>query len=295
MTTNTISVAMLLMTIASMATATTAIPTKSTPMLDDFFVRAVLAAVGVAAMAGPLGCFVVWRRMAYFGDTTAHAALLGIGLGITLGIDLTIGVAAVTISVALLLLAMERHTGLALDTLLGILAHSSLALGVIVIALSPSLRVDLTAYLFGDVLSVSVADLAVIFGLAIAVLAALAFIWRKLVAATMDEELAAAEGINPARYRLALVLLLAVVIAVAMKVVGVLLVTALLIIPAAAARRLSSSPEQMALAAIGLAITAAVGGLFMSLYLDTPSGPSIVIAAALIFSLSLLPLGPKRG
>ncbi|MEP0070493.1 iron chelate uptake ABC transporter family permease subunit [Pyruvatibacter sp.] len=264
-------------------------------MLDDFFVRAVLAAVGVAAMAGPLGCFVVWRRMAYFGDTTAHAALLGIGLGITLGIDLTIGVAAVTISVALILLAMERHTGLALDTLLGILAHSSLALGVIVIALSPSLRVDLTAYLFGDVLSVSVADLAVIFGLAFAVLAALAFIWRKLVAATMDEELAAAEGINPARYRLALVLLLAVVIAVAMKVVGVLLVTALLIIPAAAARRLSSSPEQMALAAVGLAIAAAVGGLFMSLYLDTPSGPSIVIAAALIFSLSLLPLGPKRG
>ncbi|WP_244442979.1 iron chelate uptake ABC transporter family permease subunit [Candidatus Phaeomarinobacter ectocarpi] len=278
-----------------MATATTTIPLKSTPMLDDFFVRAVLVAVGVAAMAGPLGCFVVWRRMAYFGDTTAHAALLGIGLGITLGIDLTIGVAAVTISVALLLLAMERHTGLALDTLLGILAHSSLALGVIVIALSPSLRVDLTSYLFGDVLSVSVADLAVIFGLAVAVLAALAVIWRKLVAATMDEELAAAEGINPARYRIALVLLLAVVIAVAMKVVGVLLVTALLIIPAAAARRLSSSPEQMALAAIGLAIAAAVGGLFMSLYLDTPSGPSIVIAAALIFSLSLLPLGPKRG
>lgn len=264
-------------------------------MLDDFFVRAILGSVGVAAMAGPLGCFVVWRRMAYFGDTTAHAALLGIGLGITLGIDLTIGVAAVTISVALLLLAMERNTGLALDTLLGILAHSSLALGVIVIALSPSLRVDLTAYLFGDVLSVSVSDLAVIFSLAVVVLAVLAVIWRKLVAATMDEELAAAEGINPARYRIALVLLLAIVIAVAMKVVGVLLVTALLIIPAAAARRLSSSPEQMAIVSVCLAIGAAVGGLYLSLYFDTPSGPSIVIAAALIFSVSLLPLGLKRG
>ena len=264
-------------------------------MLDDFFVRAVLAGVGVAAMAGPLGCFVVWRRMAYFGDTTAHAALLGIGLGILLGIDLTIGVAAVTISVALLLLVMERQTGLALDTLLGILAHSSLALGVIVIALSPGLRVDLTAYLFGDVLAVSVTDLAVIFGLAAFVLMVLTLIWRRLVAATMDEELAAAEGLAPARHRLVLVLLLAVMIAVAMKVVGVLLVTALLIIPAAAARRISASPEQMAVVAGCLAMSAAVGGLVMSLYLDTPSGPSIVIAAALIFALSLLPLGLKRG
>ena len=264
-------------------------------MLDDFFVRAALAAIGVAAMAGSLGCFVVWRRMAYFGDTTAHAALLGIGLGIILGVDLTLGVAAVTISVALLLLAMEKQTGLALDTLLGILAHTSLALGVIVIALTPSLRVDLTSYLFGDVLAVSPADLAVIFSMAAFVLGVLAVIWRKLVAATMDEELAAAEGVNPARYRLVLVLLLALTIAVAMKVVGVLLITALLIIPAAAARRVSTSPEQMALVAVGLAVCSAIGGLYLSLYLDTPSGPSIVIAAAFIFAISLLPLGLKRG
>lgn len=264
-------------------------------MLDDFFVRALLAATGVAAMAAPLGCFVVWRRMAYFGDTTSHAALLGIGLGLLLGINLTLGVAAVTISVSLLLLVMERHTGLALDTLLGILAHSALALGVIVIALTPGLRVDLTSYLFGDVLAVSPADIAIVFGLAAAVFAALFVIWRPLVAATMDEELAAAEGISPARYRIALVLLLAVVIAVVMKVVGVLLVTALLIIPAAAARRLSSSPEQMAVIAVVLAIFSALGGLFLSLYADTPSGPSIVIAAAALFVLSLLPPGLKRG
>jgi len=263
-------------------------------MLDDFFVRAILAAVGVAAMAGPLGCFIVWRRMAYFGDTTAHASLLGIGLGIILGIDLTVGVAAVTVSVALLLLVMERQTGLALDTLLGILAHTSLALGVIVIALTPGLRVDLTSYLFGDVLAVSVMDLAVIFSMALMVLTVLVVIWRKLVAATMDEELAAAEGLHPARYRIILVLLLALTIAVAMKVVGVLLITALLIIPAAAARRVSVSPEQMALVAICLAICSAIGGLFLSLYLDTPSGPSIVIAAAFIFSLSLLPLGLRQ-
>jgi len=264
-------------------------------MLDDFFVRAILAAAGVALMAAPLGCFVVWRRMAYFGDTTAHAALLGIGLGLTLGIDLTIGVAAVTISVALLLLAMEKQTGFAPDTLLGILAHSSLALGVIVLALSPSVRVDLTAYLFGDVLAVAVSDLAMIFGLAVIVLSILSVTWRKLVATTMDAELAAAEGIDPARYRLLLVILLAIVIAVAMKIVGVLLVTALLIIPAAAARRFARSPEQMAIIAGIAAFTAAIAGLFLSLYLDTPSGPSIVIAAAILFVLSLLPFGLKRG
>ncbi len=264
-------------------------------MLDDFFVRAMLAAIGVAAMAGPLGSFVVWRRMAYFGDTTAHAALLGIGLGVVLGIDLTLGVALVTVSVALLLLAMERRIGLALDTLLGILAHTSLALGVTIIALTPGLRVDLTAYLFGDVLAVSVTDIAVIASLAAVVLASLAAIWKPLVAATMDEELAAAEGVNTDLHRIALVLLLAVMIAVAMKVVGVLLVTALLIIPAAAARRLSSSPEQMAVIAGLLAMLAAIGGLFLSLYLDTPSGPSIVLAAAFIFVVSLLPLRSVRG
>ncbi|MEQ8745409.1 metal ABC transporter permease [Pyruvatibacter sp.] len=264
-------------------------------MLDDFFVRAMLAAVGVGVMAGPLGCFVVWRRMAYFGDTTAHAALLGIGLGIVLGINLTLGVALVTVTVALLLLTLENRVGLALDTLLGILAHASLALGVIIIALTPGLRVDLTAYLFGDVLAVTASDLAIIFGLAAAVLAILMYIWRPLVAATMDEELAAAEGVNPAYQRIALVLLLAIMIAVAMKVVGVLLVTALLIIPAASARRFASSPEHMAIGAGLLAVASAIGGLFLSLYLDTPSGPSIVIAAAFIFAVSLLPLGLRKG
>ncbi|GGD12871.1 metal ABC transporter permease [Pyruvatibacter mobilis] len=268
---------------------------KTTTMLDDFFVRAILAALGVAVMAAPLGCFVVWRRMAYFGDTTAHSSLLGIGLGIVLGIDLTIGVAAVTVSVALLLLAMERRVGIGLDALLGILAHSTLALGVIVIALTPGVRVDLTAYLFGDVLAVSVSDLALIFGLAAAVLAVLVSLWRRMVAVTMDEELAAAEGIPAPLYRLALVLLLAVVIAVAMKIVGVLLVTALLIIPAASARGLARSPEQMAVLATVIAATAAVGGLMLSLYVDTPSGPSIVVVAAALFVASLLPVSLRRG
>lgn len=259
-------------------------------MFADFFIRAVLAGVGVALVAGPLGAFVVWRRMAYFGDTTAHAALLGIGLGFLLGIDLVVGVAAVTVTIAILLVAMEGRLGVASDTLLGILAHTSLALGVSALALMPNVRVDLTSYLFGDVLAVSWSDLVVIYALAGAVTLALVAIWRPLVALTMDEELAAAEGISPIRYRITLVLLLAIVIAVAMKVVGVLLVTAMLIIPAATARRFASSPESMAILAAILAVAAAIGGLFISLYADTPSGPSIVLAAALIFVLGLVPL-----
>lgn len=268
--------------------------TRERIMLDDFFVRALLAAAGVAAVAGPLGCFVVWRRMAYFGDTTSHAALLGIGLGVLLGLNLTVGVAAVTVSVALLLVALEERTAIATDTLLGILAHTSLALGVITVALTPGLRVDLTSYLFGDVLAVSRADLLTIALLGLAILAVLASVWRPLVAATMDAELAAAEGARPGWLRLAFVLLLALLVAVAMKVVGVLLVTALLIIPAAAARRLAGSPEQMAVFASLIGVVAAIGGLWLSLATDAPAGPAIVIAAALCFALSFLPL-PRFG
>ncbi len=259
-------------------------------MVDDFILRAGLAGIAVALVAGPLGCFVVWRRMAYFGDTMAHSALLGVTLGFLLDLHPILGVVCVTVAIALLLLALQERAWLASDTLLGILSHAALSLGLVVIGLMTWLRLDLMGFLFGDILAVTAADLAWIGGGGLAVLAVLLWIWRPMLAATVHEDLARAEGVPTFRVRLAFMLLIAVVIALAMKLVGILLITALLIIPAATARRLATTPEAMALWAAVIGALAVVAGLAGSLQLDTPTGPSIVVAAALLFALALLPI-----
>ncbi len=267
-------------------------------MLDDFFVRALLAAAGVACIAAPVGCVLLWRRMAYFGDTMAHSALLGVALGAVLGLGLGVGVFGVAIAVALLLIVLERTAHLATDSLLGVLSHTTLALGLVVLALSASsYRHDLIGFLFGDVLAVTAWDLAVIWGGGAAGLVVLATIWRGLVAATLHADLAQAEGIPVLRLQVIYVVLMAAIVAVGMKVVGVLLIVALAIIPAAAARALSRTPEQMAIVASMIGIACGVLGLFGSLWFDTPSGPSIVVAAMVIFfaSLAVRPLARAFG
>ena len=264
-------------------------------MLDDFFIRALLAGIGVALVAGPLGCFIVWRRLAYFGDTLSHAALLGVALALLLELNITLAVFTVAALVSLLLLGLQRRAGLSSDALLGLLAHSSLAIGLVALAFMTWVRVDLMSFLFGDILAVSRSDLAVIFGGGGAVLGVLAWIWRPLFAATVNREIAEAEGQNPRRTDFVFMLLLASVIAIALKIVGVLLITAMLIIPAATARRLVSGPEQMAIVAAGAGVAGAVGGLFASLQWDTPSGPTIVVTSVCLFLVALLvPVGLKR-
>lgn len=250
--------------------------------LDDFLVRAFLAGAGVAMIAGPLGCFVVWRRMAYFGDASAHAALLGVAIALVTELPVLVGVLVVTMAMAAgtAALATGRY---AMDTLLGVAAHAALAAGLVALAFIDSVRVDLMAYLFGDVLAVSTTDLAVIWGGAVAVGLLLWHFWRDLLNATLNEELAFAEGGDPARYRLLLNLLLAFLIAIAMKIVGVLLITAMLIIPAAAARPLSKTPESMAGIAVAIGVVAVAVGLRGSISFDTPTGPSIALAAAFAF------------
>lgn len=258
-------------------------------MLDDFFTRALIAGVGLALTAGPLGCFIVWRRMAYFGDTMAHSALLGVALALLLEIDMTAGVFIVAALVSLALLALQRRGALSADALLGILSHSTLALGLVIVGFMTWVRVDLMGFLFGDILAVSRLDIVFIWGGGALVVGAIAWLWRPLLAATVNEELALAEGMAPARTRLVFMLLMALVIAIAMKLVGVLLITSLMIIPAATARRFAATPEQMAVFASLAGALAVVGGLFGSLEFDTPSGPSIVVAALILFLLSLLP------
>lgn len=256
--------------------------------MTDFLLYALLAGLGVALVAGPLGCFVVWRRMAYFGDTLAHSALLGVSIGVLLNINLSITVAAIPLLMALGLVYLEQRGILSLDTLLGILSHSALAAGLVLISLLNDVRVDLMSLLFGDLLSVTLNDLWVIYGVAAVVVALLVLLWKPLINITVHADLAAVEGVNVSAVRTALMLITALVIAIAMKIVGVLLITALLIIPAATARRLSNTPEQMAITASAIAMLTVAMGLAMSWYVDTPAGPSIVVCAALLFILSLL-------
>ncbi|WP_428642557.1 metal ABC transporter permease [Roseibium sp.] len=260
-------------------------------MLDDFFTRAVIAGIGVALVTGPLGCFIIWRRMAYFGDTLSHAALLGVAMSLLLDINTTLAVGGVSIILALLLVALRRSDTLSSDALLGLLSHSALALGLVCLAFMTWVRVDLLGLLFGDILSVTRLDIAMIYGGGGFVLLVLVFIWRRLFAATVSPDLAAGEGLQPDWTELVFIMLTAIVIAISLKIVGALLITALLLIPAAMARRLAATPEQMAVIAALAGALSVTGGLFASLNYDTPSGPSIVVAAMVLFSLSLFPGG----
>ena len=260
-------------------------------MLDDFFTRALVAGVGVAVVAGPLGSFVIWRRMAYFGGTISHSALLGVALALLFDVNTTLAVGVNSVALALVLLALQRGSRLPSDALLGILSHSALALGIVCLAFMSWVRVDLLGLLFGDILAVTRLDIVLIYCGGAIVLVVLAAIWQRLFAATVNPDLAAAEGQQPEAMELVFMLLTAVVIAISLKIVGVLLITALLIIPAAAARRLSSSPEQMAVFAAIAGAVSVIGGLYASLAYDTPSGPSIVVAALVLFVISLVPGG----
>jgi zinc transport system permease protein len=254
-------------------------------MLDDFMMRATLAGIGVALAAAPLGCFVVWRRMAYFGDATAHAAILGVALALALSISVFAGAMVIALLMALTVNLLTGR-GFAMDTLLGVLAHSALAFGLVAVSFLSGVRIDLMAYLFGDILAVSRTDLAVIWGGAALVVALIGSRWSALLTATLNEDLAHASGIDPKREQLVLTLALAITVAVAIKVVGVLLIAALLIIPAAAARPLSRTPEGMALVAAGIGAVSSVLGLRAAYLFDTPAGPSIVCVATVAFAAS---------
>lgn len=255
-------------------------------MMDDFLFRALLGGIGVALVAGPFGSFVVWRRLAYFGDTLAHSALLGVALGFLLHVNLTLGIIVICQMLAILLFFSQRQRQLASDTMLGIFAHGALSLGLVTLAFMENVRIDLVAYLFGDILAISNVDLGWIFiggGLA---LLGLLIIWKPLLAITIHEDLARVEGVPVDRINWLFLGLIALIVAVMMKVVGMLLVTALLIIPAATARRFATTPERMALFASLIGCLAVGGGLYGSFQWDTPSGPTIVVAACLVFIFS---------
>ncbi len=257
-------------------------------MLDSFFLRALVAGLGVALIAGVMGCFVVWRRMAYFGDSLAHSAFLGIALGLTTGISANLGTVIVCSVFAVLLLWLQHKKVLTTDTLLGILAHAALSIGMVTISVL-EVRFDLYSYLFGDILTVTADELMWVFSGGALVLMMLFMNWSSLVLMTIHEDLAMIENVRTFFTHLLFMFLMTVVVAVSIRIVGILLITSMLIIPAATARQLARSPEGMAIIATFLGVMAVIGGMFGSMAFDTPSGPSIVVASAILFTL-LFPL-----
>ena len=256
-------------------------------MLEPFLLRALIAGLALAVVAAPLGCFVVWQRMAYFGETVAQASLIGVALGLALQLDITLGVLVVAVAMAFLLMWFSRQQVVALDSVLGLLHHAALAAGVIATSMISGPPVDLIGFLFGDVFAVTDADIGWILAGGAVVLAVVAWLWQPLLRLAVHEDLAAAEGVNRPRIRAVFILLLAVTIAVAMKIVGVLLVMAFLVVPAVTARPLAATPERMVVLTALIAAASVVAGLWLSSTVDSPGGPSIVIVMSLAAGLSL--------
>mgnify|MGYP001293483304 FL=1 len=256
-------------------------------MFDDFFIRALFAGIGVAFVTGPLGCFVVWRRLSYFGDTLAHSALLGVTIAFSLEFNIALSVFITSSVVALFLIQLQKKTNLPGDALLGLLAHSSLGVGLVAIGFLSFIRFDVMGLLFGDILAVNVNDLLVIWIGGALILIILKLIWKPLFASTVNYELAEAEGLNPERAKAIFTLLMAAIIAISIKMIGLLLITGMLIIPAAMARNISNSPKGMIIFSVIGGLLSVFLGLFSSLNFNTPSGPSIIVAALILFIISL--------
>jgi len=257
-------------------------------MFDDFFIRALIAGIGIALVTGPLGCFIIWRRLSFFGDTLAHAALLGVTMAVFFEINIAFSVFLISSVVALILIKLQKNTKLPGDALLGLLAHSSLAVGLVVIGFLTSIRFDVMGLLFGDILAVNQNDLLLIWIGGAFILLILKFIWKPLFASTVNHELAEAEGMEPNKFNAIFTVLMAAVIAISIKIVGLLLITGMLIMPAAMGRNLSNNPQQMVKLSVIGGLLSVIIGLFSSLQLNTPSGPSIITAALILFCFSLI-------
>ena len=257
-------------------------------MFDDFFIRALIAGIGIALVTGPIGWFIIWRRLSFFGDTLSHSALLGVTIGFFFDINVAFSVFLISSAVALILLKLQKTTKLPGDALLGLLAHSSLAVGLVVISFLSSIRFDIMGLLFGDILAVNEIDLLIIWLGGALILLILKIIWKPLFASTVNNELAEAEGMNPERANAIFTILLAAIIAISIKIVGLLLITGMLIMPAAMSRNISNNPQQMVKLSVVGGLLSVLIGLFSSLQFNSPSGPSIITAALVLFSFTLI-------
>jgi len=261
-------------------------------MIDPFFFNILMIAIGIAILTGIMGCFVVWRRMAYFGDSLSHSALLGVVIGVLLGINMQISIIFVCLVFSLLFVYLQQNKMLSNNTLLGILAHGSLSFGMVAFSFLDK-NINLHSFLFGDILTINVTDIYWIYGVGIGILSVIYYYWSSLILVILSEELAVAEGVSLFWMNVIFMILISLVIALSLQIIGALLITSMLIIPAATARHFAKSLKIMVLLSIFFGILSMISGLFLSLHFDTPTSPTIVSFAVALF-IATLPLKIKH-
>jgi zinc transport system permease protein len=256
--------------------------------MEDFILRALIAALGISIIAGSLGCFVIWKRMSYFSESISHSALLGVSLGLASGLGMHAGLVIVGVVFAGLIVILQQKQVLSSDAILGIFSHLALSLGIVILGIVGGENTDYFALLFGDVLSISNQDIVWIYAVLVIVICLLVVFWQKLLLLTLNEELAVSQGLNRTSYQLLFMLMIALTVSISVQIVGVLLITSLLIIPPAVARVFADSPLSMVIQSIGISIAAVIMGLSASVFYDLATGPTIVIALGALFTLSQL-------
>ena len=257
-------------------------------LLDDFVVRSVIAGLLMITIAAPMGCLMVWQRLAFLSDTLGHAAVLGVGLGLWLQLHPMVGVLAVVVLIVISLSRVVSFNNALSETTLAVISHSGLAAGLILLGTMPSQTISLESILFGDLLATTVTDLGLIFATVVILVFLLLQHWRSFVAVSVSREVAQAEGIEVRRLQFLMYLMIALLVAVMMKVMGVLLIAAVLVIPTSSARLLSKSPEQMVLISALFGAASLGGGMLSSFQFDWQTGPAIVLSAAVLLIVTLL-------
>lgn len=254
--------------------------------MEDFIIRALLAAAGIATITGSLGCFVIWKRMSYFSESISHSALLGISLGLASGVGIHIGLLTVGIVLAILIVIMQQRNILSSDAILGIFSHISLSLGIIILTFMGNFNTDYFSLLFGDILSITNQDIILIYTILIFIGIVFSIFWQRLILLTLNEELGVASGLNRLAYQLLFMLTIVFTVSISVQIIGVLLITSLLIIPPATAKVFSTNPAQMLLLSIIISIIAIILGMLGSTIYDTATGPTIVVVLGVLFALS---------
>jgi zinc transport system permease protein len=250
-------------------------------LFDHFMAKAFFVGLLISLLCGPMGSLVLWQRMSFFGDTLAHASLLGVSMAALFDIPLPLGLGGTTLAVGFFIHLLSQKKNLPLNTLLAIATQITLALGIIGISLTRQ-QGYMTSFLFGDLLALDRLDLILICAVVPLVLSLIKLFWRPFIIVILNEEIAAAEGLPVRRLKLIYTLVFALSIAIVSRTVGVLLVVSLLIIPAAAARLVSKTPESMAIRAIIIGMASICLGLFLSWKLDLPTTPTVTLSATLI-------------
>ncbi len=256
--------------------------------MEDFIIRALIAALGISIITGSLGCFVIWKRMSYFSESIAHSALLGVSLGLATGLGIHIGLVVIGVIFASLIVILQQRNILSNDAILGIFSHLALSLGIVILSLVDGSNTDYFSLLFGDILSINQQDIIWIYVILIVVVGLLSVFWQRLLLLTLNEELGVSQGLNSTMYQLLFMLMIALTVSVSVQIVGVLLITSLLIIPPAVARMFARTPKAMAFQSIGVSIVAVLMGLGASLFYDLATGPMVVIALGGLFVASQL-------